>query len=166
MPILTAPATMGDSDAIDEMQISTMSAVGVVSNTHPERVRTAHTHDTSILFEEYLYYAELTRAEEMIAEGKLIAAREPSTWKTIVKDRFLTSRGDGEDRMRREGAVQSGSEKIKSKMPPVNGEANSGVITGVTPEDWKKASRALRTTSWGSIFYLITTDILGPFSTP
>lgn len=36
----------------------------------------------------------------------------------------------------------------------------------VTEAEWKNASRAVRTAGWSSVFYLITTDILGPFSTP
>lgn len=33
-------------------------------------------------------------------------------------------------------------------------------------EDLINARRALRTASWAAIFYLITTDILGPFNAP
>jgi hypothetical protein len=33
----------------------------------------------------------------------------------------------------------------------------------ITDEEWTNASRALRTATRGAIFYLITTDILGPF---
>ncbi len=33
----------------------------------------------------------------------------------------------------------------------------------ITDEEWKNASRALRTATWAACFYLITTDILGPF---
>jgi len=36
----------------------------------------------------------------------------------------------------------------------------------VTDEEWQNSSRALRTASWAAIFYLITTDILGPFNVP
>ncbi|CAG8978706.1 hypothetical protein HYALB_00004689 [Hymenoscyphus albidus] len=36
----------------------------------------------------------------------------------------------------------------------------------VSVAEWKNASRAIRTAGWSSIFYLITTDILGPFSVP
>jgi len=36
----------------------------------------------------------------------------------------------------------------------------------VSVEEWSSASRALRTATWGAVFYLITTDILGPFSVP
>ena len=37
---------------------------------------------------------------------------------------------------------------------------------GVTEAEWETAQRAARTASWGAIFYLITTDILGPYSVP
>jgi hypothetical protein len=36
----------------------------------------------------------------------------------------------------------------------------------VTDLEWRQASRAARTASWGSIFFLITTDILGPSGAP
>ncbi|KAG1824780.1 transmembrane amino acid transporter protein-domain-containing protein [Suillus subaureus] len=35
-----------------------------------------------------------------------------------------------------------------------------------TAAEYRAASGALRTATWGSVFYLITTDILGPYSTP
>ncbi|KAI7192521.1 amino acid transporter-like protein [Hortaea werneckii] len=36
----------------------------------------------------------------------------------------------------------------------------------VTDEEWRTAARALRTASWSTIFYLVTTDILGWSSCP
>ncbi|KAJ6610198.1 oligopeptide transporter protein [Mycena sp. CBHHK59/15] len=38
--------------------------------------------------------------------------------------------------------------------------------TTVTEKEKETASRALRLASWSSVFYLITTDILGPFNAP
>ncbi|KIK78020.1 hypothetical protein PAXRUDRAFT_347790 [Paxillus rubicundulus Ve08.2h10] len=40
------------------------------------------------------------------------------------------------------------------------------VALTVTDAEYRAASSSLRTASWGTIFYLITTDILGPYSTP
>jgi len=37
---------------------------------------------------------------------------------------------------------------------------------GITNDEWYNAQRAVRTATWGSVFYLITTDILGPYSVP
>lgn len=36
----------------------------------------------------------------------------------------------------------------------------------ISDEEWTNASRALRTATRGAAFYLITTDILGPFGLP
>ena len=36
----------------------------------------------------------------------------------------------------------------------------------VSDDEYVTASRAARSATWGAVFYLITTDILGPFSTP
>ena len=46
-------------------------------------------------------------------------------------------------------------------------QTGPSIGTGVIAADeWETASRAARTASWTSVFYLITTDILGPFSAP
>ena len=37
---------------------------------------------------------------------------------------------------------------------------------GVSETEWETAQRATRTATWGSVFYLITTDILGPTNVP
>jgi hypothetical protein len=37
---------------------------------------------------------------------------------------------------------------------------------GVSDDEWTNASRAMRTATWAAVFYLITTDILGPFNVP
>lgn len=37
---------------------------------------------------------------------------------------------------------------------------------GVSETEWERAQRATRTATWGTIFYLITTDILGPYNVP
>jgi hypothetical protein len=42
--------------------------------------------------------------------------------------------------------------------------SNSG--SAVSQEEWAQAARALRTATWSSVFYLITTDVLGPQSVP
>jgi amino acid permease len=57
----------------------------------------------------------------------------------------------------------------KSGTPePSNQTVNSDTSDswGVTESEWEQAQRAGRTATWGSIFYLITTDILGPTNVP
>lgn len=38
--------------------------------------------------------------------------------------------------------------------------------TAITDEEWVEASRAMRSATWLAVFYLITTDILGPYGAP
>ncbi|KAK7037552.1 hypothetical protein VNI00_011044 [Paramarasmius palmivorus] len=48
------------------------------------------------------------------------------------------------------------------------GTSSPGILgkSGVDQEELLTAQRALRTATWISVFYLITTDILGPFNAP
>ncbi|KAJ5215108.1 hypothetical protein N7468_010787 [Penicillium chermesinum] len=88
-------------------------------------------HDSSVTFEEYYHYAQLTRAEE--------------------------DNGDG--------GVQPTAEDVTVDASAINTNDPSTRAT-ITEAEWTNASRALRTASRGAIFYLITTDILGPFGLP
>ncbi|KAI3541723.1 transmembrane amino acid transporter [Colletotrichum abscissum] len=129
-------------------------------------------HDPNVTFEEYLYWAEVTRAEEKLANERYLHSRGPLTLKSVVKDRFRK----GDEHVRFQGGSEgSGNEDVGAGV----GEKQNGIGSDkalqsaesrdggvVTLEEWKTASRAVRTAGWGAVFYLITTDILGPFSTP
>ncbi|KAK3331645.1 transmembrane amino acid transporter [Cercophora scortea] len=131
-------------------------------------MHTAHAHDPSISFEEYMHYAEITRSEEVAANALYVSAHGPITFSSLIKDRFRkghlktaappTTTGDAaaEEKAAAEKAADNG----------VDGALSEPVITGVSAAEWKQASRAMRTAGWGGVFYLITTDILGPFSAP
>jgi hypothetical protein len=119
---------------------------------HFDLTHTAHAHNPSIRFEEYMYYASITRAEEKAAEELHQRQHRSTTVASLLKDRFSKGRAHRTD---------SPVERERN-----NGENESAVITGVTSSEWKNASRAVRTAGWSAVFYLITTDILGPFSTP
>ena len=41
--------------------------------------------------------------------------------------------------------------------------AREDVRMAITETEWTNANRAFRTATWAACFYLITTDILGPF---
>jgi hypothetical protein len=120
---------------------------GELAGRHGFTVEAAHVHnDTEVLFEEYLHYSKLTRAEERAYEGNHINRKDPWSLGGIIKNRFS-----------------------KGHVHEVNAVVDAGAIitthnnaTTVTDLEWRQASRALRTASWGSIFFLITTDILGP----
>ncbi|KAG4028670.1 hypothetical protein MFRU_020g01090 [Monilinia fructicola] len=124
-------------------------------------------HDPSISFEEYVYWAEITRAEEKIANEKFITAQGPRSWKSTIKNRFSRTKATPESYDSPPATTLAANEKDgldeKSIVP---GESDGSPRSAVSEAEWKRASRAVRTAGWSGVFYLITTDILGPFSVP
>lgn len=127
---------------------------------------TAHAHDTSVTFEEYVYWAKITREAEKTANQQHLLLRgqkavlsqavdKPSAGKDLPASGAVTNATD-------EGPTAQGLSEKGQILSPLENKG-SGRPTNI---EWNNASRALRTAGWGAIFYLITTDILGPFSTP
>ncbi len=124
--------------------------------------------DSSIMFEDYRWWAQRARDYE-----KSIKANAGITGFFTVflgfgkKDQepapadASTAESTGE---KRESSEQGASPDRSS----ANAYPNVGRTDryGVTEVEWQTAQRAARTASWGAIFYLITTDILGPYSIP
>ncbi|KAG2136558.1 transmembrane amino acid transporter protein-domain-containing protein [Suillus bovinus] len=95
--------------------------------------------------ETYMYYAKIQR------ENEVLSARndaETTHWGGLISRTFRRS---------------SDNRSVASAIAPSSAE---GGADPVTPGEYRAASGALRTATWGSVFYLITTDILGPYSTP
>ncbi|KAB8336659.1 hypothetical protein FH972_020970 [Carpinus fangiana] len=113
-------------------------------------------HDPSVTFEEYHYYALQTRAEET---SQIYG---PTTKTTGILSVLLPSKSAKGANISGTGSDQDGPEKDGIKA---NISAPSSHTT-VSDEEWAAANRALRTASRGAIFYLTTTDILGPFGLP
>ncbi|KAI0008276.1 transmembrane amino acid transporter protein-domain-containing protein [Xylariaceae sp. FL0662B] len=134
-------------------------------------IRTQATEGRKISFEEYMYWAEVTRAEEREANARFVAARGPRTLSNVLKGRFSTGREMQEAASDGNGAG-SLCEGTAEEKGPGNGTLKVVNVTastarhGVTEVQRRTASRAMRTASWGTIFYLITTDILGPTGAP
>lgn len=128
--------------------------------------------DATVSFEEYSYWATAEREEEREQERKLRELQGPWSFKKMIKSRF--SKGAHhemkklEEQQRREQAavttIETPGEK-KDNGVATQTEISAGTMA-VTEDEWKTAARALRTASWGSIFFLITTDILGWSSCP
>lgn len=116
-------------------------------------------HDPSVTFEEYVYYAEQTRAEE----AEAARTEEPSTG--ILQVIFPTKSGAG---VKPKSSTFEGSESNsqsngdgKKEAPEAIPHRSNRIV--ITDTEWTNASRAVRTASGAACFYLITTDILGPF---
>ncbi|KAF9244496.1 hypothetical protein BU15DRAFT_85879 [Melanogaster broomeanus] len=99
-------------------------------------------------FETYLHFAEEQRAkeiEEARREGVIVTG-------SLLSQLWPTKKPSQTD----ETSVVSQEKKS---------DIDEAVLT-VPDSEYRAASSSLRTATWGSIFYLITTDILGPYSTP
>ena len=114
---------------------------GIVSYTRPQM---RALHDPSVSFDEYHYYANQTR---LLEDSLIVTKNETRGFLSTI----IPKKGDEKPRT--------------SSVPNVNLSDQTRRAT-VTDEDWINASRAIRTATAGAIFYLITTDILGPFGLP
>jgi hypothetical protein len=125
--------------------------------------------DPTVTFEEYVYWAKIERAEEYENNRLYKEERGPLNFTKVIKNRF--SKGiHHEEKKKREAALAAIGGITGSET-----DEKGGIITdistpprsgAVTEEEWKTAARALKTASWGTIFFLVTTDILGWSSTP
>jgi hypothetical protein len=142
-------------------------------------------NDPKICFEEYIYYASITRAEEKAEYAA--TPKEKRSIKNIIKNRFRTNTttistpptnaSDSDEKSAAnlgastDSATVSveGDEKLAANFDAPSESVQLRHYTDpshVSDEEWKTLSRGIRTAGWSTCFYLITTDILGPFSTP
>ncbi|MCJ1247132.1 hypothetical protein MMC30_004343 [Trapelia coarctata] len=118
-----------------------LAGQGIVPYTQPQM---RALHDSSVSFEEYHYYAVQTRA----LEDSLVVPNGQTRG-------FLSTIIPRKDK-----------EKPPTSMVIDGKDSDPARHATVAHEDWINASRALRTATAGAVFYLITTDILGPFGLP
>ncbi|KIJ34891.1 hypothetical protein M422DRAFT_233084 [Sphaerobolus stellatus SS14] len=116
----------------------------------------AHAHKGRIPFEELLYYAKLQRQKEVDADKAyaITNPEKPSLIGGLFKRKDNNSSAPAITE--KEDSVDEKREKMDTEKAP----------SMVSDEEKTAAYRAIRTASWLSIFYLITTDILGPTSAP
>ncbi|GLB40303.1 putative amino acid transporter [Lyophyllum shimeji] len=96
--------------------------------------------ESTVVFEEFLHYAAIQRRFE---DG-------------LTPDSLKERRGNWLSRL------------SDHKGPNINVDVRNATNPNISESDLERvnALRALRTASWFSVFYLITTDILGPFNAP
>ncbi|KAH7910080.1 transmembrane amino acid transporter protein-domain-containing protein [Hygrophoropsis aurantiaca] len=107
------------------------------------------------LLETYLYHAEIQRQQEK--DDDLHDDKE-NTGGFLTK--FFKSGSRGVPTKEVAGARRDSLSSSASEKKQMQG------VAPIAPGEYRTASGALRTATWGSVFYLITTDILGPYSTP
>ena len=137
---------------MDEKEIAIQDSAGSpdeqqIIQSNYVRPQARRLHDPTVTFEEYQYYARRTREEEKTLESPKLQ------WREIINRKTSPEAHD----VKYDETVRD-----PEGVPEVN-FANREIRLHVTDEEWTNASRALRTASSGACFYLITTDILGPY---
>ncbi|KAJ7281484.1 transmembrane amino acid transporter protein-domain-containing protein [Mycena rebaudengoi] len=110
------------------------------SEEHTSSIRSTSTYPPSVPFEAYLYFAAHQRIDEA-NEGTTPHGGRFNNWLYRLSDH-------------------------KGANVNIDVSAHRQSHREVTLSEKETASRALRLASWSSVFYLITTDILGPFNAP
>ena len=108
---------------------------------------TESTRDATVTIEEYMYWASITRHEESL----LPKVKGP------VAKLLSSSKSHAAKSNTRSDAQVSETKDLK--------DAPQGAVA-VSDGEWHQAQRAARTAGWAAVFYLITTDVLGPYTVP
>ena len=141
-----------------------MDNTGTILNEKEERgsssiIPSASVNPAVVLFEDYLYFAALQRlAEETttsLTETEMPADEDQN------KERRSSSQGKSNWLTRfSDHKGQNVNVDVRSVQFP------QAALPTAEEQEREDTSRALRRASWSTVFYLITTDILGPFNAP
>lgn len=119
--------------------------------------------DPTVTYEEYVYWAKIEREME-IEENKVFQAEHGSPLRNSIKNTFSKA-GREKAKADKEARLQTLAQLHEKQPAGVVTTADNGHSVDsplkVSDAEWRTAARALRTASWGQMFFLITTDILG-----
>ena len=122
-------------------------------------------HDSSVTFEEYLHFARISRADARYEDQdfslSLFGKGKPIDAVPAIDSQHSTEKISDEKTPIEKNISVSGDSSHRDTSP-----VYTPAYERATDEDYVTASRAARNATWGAVFYLITTDILGPYSTP
>jgi hypothetical protein len=168
----TAPTEQMRELGVDADEIRKMSMAG----THPgvrQRLWGLEARlDPTVTFEEFTYWAKVEREMEKEEYNRYKSVTGGQGFVGMIKNYFTSNAYDDaktRDTSRAIEDTDQGNNWSEKKAP----DAEEGAVTPIAPAsthdfdaEWRQAARALRTAGWGTIFYLITTDILGWGQTP
>lgn len=114
-------------------------------------------HDPAVQFEEYYHYALRTRQEEE-------SYAPPKThWGSTLFRKKTSDDAQLDHADDAPGALFTEKDDERRPSHAQLNLSNRAQRLEITDKEWTDASRAFRTASAGACFYLITTDILGPY---
>ena len=129
-------------------------------------------HDSSVSFEEYHYWAKIARADEWYENpnhdytifGKVLKKSRHPPADVQLAEATGDALGEHPAGERSGSDEKIGEKQLAEKGGDAQRQGSRAFV--ITDEEYVTASRAIRTATWGAVFYLITTDILGPFAVP
>ncbi|QQK40586.1 Amino acid transporter, transmembrane [Penicillium digitatum] len=151
-----------DAHLGDEKSYNKERAVSV-SNEDPSAVLDTSQSfyvDSSITFENYVHWAKRSREVEKHIRTDNVGFEY--WFRKFFDKNFDPSVTPTSEAQGQGSPVTDPNANPSSKA---NGESTTD-DWGITETEWEQAQRAARTATWGSIFYLISTDILGPTNVP
>lgn len=125
-----------------------------------------------VTFEEYTYWAKIERELEREEQLKFKAEHGSYPLVDLIKGKF-SSQGRANQKSEKEERAHQLQSVIESSHPATTEKKITDEVVLNTPPsedadslrasdaEWRTAARAMRTASWGQMFFLITTDILG-----
>lgn len=120
--------------------------------------------DPSVTYEEFVYWAKIEREMEL-EENKIFHAEHgKSPLRSSIKGWFSKegrerSKAEKAERMNARNNLQE--KQAAGHVTDIDQGQPADSSLKVSDAEWRTAARALRTASWGQMFFLITTDILG-----
>ena len=151
--------TLGGGMNLDggDPRMPSAAGQGFGDNSAPSRPALQKLHDPSVTFEDYLHYAAITREDK---QRHIEDAPSDSALKVSGIKGFNPFKGT------RASTNATTTTEIAEKESTSTQNTSAGrQPLAISNEEYVQASRAVRTATWGAVFFLITTDILGPYST-
>ncbi|KIW37740.1 uncharacterized protein PV06_09736 [Exophiala oligosperma] len=130
--------------------------------------------DPTVTFEEYIFWAKIEREMEVEEQKKYVESVKNDGRFGGFKAYFLGAPKDKNAAIEATPAVEDPAPTTEKTATEKTGEPGKDVaLSPIGPSqthdydaEWRQAARALRTSGWVTVFYLITTDILGWGQTP
>jgi hypothetical protein len=134
--------------------------------------------DPSVTFEEFTYWAKIERELEDEDYRRYTAVTGGGGILGSIKGYFKNNPyedakiQESRELQANEQSLQVSEKKANVASNSASDSSDEGAVSPIGPPpyeldaEWRLAARALRNAGWGTIFYLITTDILGWSQTP
>ena len=169
---ITAPTEQIREATAGPDELRKMSQSGAHPGLNERRWGLSARLDADVTFEEITHWAKVERELELV-EARHYQPLQTGGILGTIKGYFSNNPYEDakvHDSREIQGHEESHQWSEKKTDVAVNSD---GTASPVSPADrseldaeWRRAARALRTAGWGTIFYLITTDILGWSQTP